>query len=125
MVPPQPLSSGLTLPELDRKRIAKMIAGLGQEKGDGGDVTATGGSPQFMHGILYTAQVDIGTPAQSFTLAVDTGSANTWVGADSNNKYDAKKSSTMKNEGKAVSVGYGIGEFQGRECRCPYFCPST
>jgi hypothetical protein len=67
--------------------------------------------------MLYTAKVNIGTPAQSFTLLVDTGSANTWVGADSKKRYDAKKSSTSKDEEKAVSVSYGSGEFRGRECK--------
>ena len=45
------------------------------------------------------------------SLIVDTGSSNTWVGADK--KYS--KSSTSKDTGSGVSVSYGSGYFSGEE----------
>ncbi|KAF7968489.1 hypothetical protein HWV62_30483 [Athelia sp. TMB] len=52
----------------------------------------------------YIAQV-------TFDLIVDTGSSNTWVGADT--KFS--KGSTGVSTGKSVSVSYGSGSFSGTE----------
>jgi hypothetical protein len=61
--------------------------------------------------VTYTASVGVGSPATDYTLLIDTGSSNTWVGALT--KY--KKTSTSKNTGKSVSVSYGSGSFSGTE----------
>lgn len=45
------------------------------------------------------------------TLLIDTGSSNTWIGADK--KY--KSTSTSKKTGDTVSVSYGSGSFSGDE----------
>jgi len=57
----------------------------------------------------YIAQVKVGT--QTFDLIVDTGSSNTWVGADT--KFS--KGSTGVSTGKSISVSYGSGSFSGTE----------
>ncbi|KAF7981762.1 hypothetical protein HWV62_31825 [Athelia sp. TMB] len=57
----------------------------------------------------YIAQVAVGS--QTFDLIVDTGSSNTWVGADT--KFS--KGSTGVSTGKSVSVSYGSGSFSGTE----------
>nr|GAT59498.1 aspartic protease [Mycena chlorophos] len=57
----------------------------------------------------YIAETTVGS--QTFNLIVDTGSSNTWVGADT--KF--KAGSTGKSTGKSVSVSYGSGEFSGTE----------
>jgi len=57
----------------------------------------------------YIASVKVGS--QTFNLIVDTGSSNTWVGADT--KFSA--GSTAKSTGKSVSVSYGSGSFKGTE----------
>ncbi|KAJ7735627.1 aspartic peptidase domain-containing protein [Mycena maculata] len=57
----------------------------------------------------YIAETTVGT--QTFDLIVDTGSSNTWVGADT--KFVA--GSTAKSTGDFVSVSYGSGEFSGTE----------
>lgn len=44
-------------------------------------------------------------------MIVDTGSSNTWVGADT--KFS--KGSTGVSTGKSVSVSYGSGSFSGTE----------
>lgn len=44
-------------------------------------------------------------------IRIDTGSSNTWVGADK--KY--KKTKTSKDTGKTIQVSYGSGQFSGEE----------
>ncbi|KAH9979936.1 acid protease [Lactifluus volemus] len=61
--------------------------------------------------LIYTASLGVGSPPTDYVLIIDTGSSNTWVGA--NKKY--KKTSTSKDTGRDVSVGYGSGAFSGRE----------
>ncbi|KAJ6517433.1 putative aspartic protease, partial [Mycena vitilis] len=57
----------------------------------------------------YIAETTVGS--QTFDLIVDTGSSNTWVGADT--KFTA--GSTGKSTGDSVSVSYGSGSFSGTE----------
>ncbi|KAH7926943.1 acid protease [Leucogyrophana mollusca] len=59
----------------------------------------------------YTAQVGVGSPATEYTLLIDTGSSNTWVGADQ--AYNP--TSTSEDTGNTVSVSYGSGSFSGEE----------
>ncbi|KAG2038807.1 acid protease [Suillus americanus] len=59
----------------------------------------------------YTAQVGVGSPATQYTLIIDTGSSNTWVGA--NTAY--KRTNTSVATGDSVSVSYGTGSFSGEE----------
>jgi len=59
--------------------------------------------------VSYTAPIKVGS--QTFDLIVDTGSSNTWVGA--NTKFSA--GTTGKSTGKSVSVSYGSGSFSGTE----------
>ncbi|KAI6148307.1 aspartic peptidase domain-containing protein [Pisolithus tinctorius] len=61
--------------------------------------------------VLYVAQVGIGSPPTEYTLLVDTGSSNTWVGA--NQPYTP--TSTSHYTGNTVSVSYGSGNFSGGE----------
>jgi hypothetical protein len=61
--------------------------------------------------VTYTASVGVGSPATDYTLLIDTGSSNTWVGA--NTKYN--QTSTSKDTGTSVSVSYGSGSFSGTE----------
>ncbi|KZT30116.1 family A1 protease [Neolentinus lepideus HHB14362 ss-1] len=61
--------------------------------------------------VTYTTSVGVGSPATSYTLLIDTGSSNTWVGADKS----YVKTSTSTNTHKSVSVSYGSGSFSGTE----------
>lgn len=56
-------------------------------------------------------QVGIGSPSTEYTLLLDTGSSNTWIG--SRKKY--VRTSASKDSGKDVNVKYGSGGFRGRE----------
>ena len=65
-------------------------------------------------GTTYTARVSVGSPSKVFTLLVDTGSANTWIGA--------RGGHSVKEEEKKFSVSYGSGEVEGNECEhTPFF----
>ncbi|KZT33268.1 family A1 protease [Sistotremastrum suecicum HHB10207 ss-3] len=59
----------------------------------------------------YVASVGVGSPATTYSLLIDTGSSNTWLGASK--KY--VKTSTSKSTGGSVSVSYGSGSFSGTE----------
>lgn len=69
----------------------------------------TGNAPAINEDISYVVRTVVGT--QTFYLIVDTGSSNTWVGAET--KY--VKSSTGTSLSKNVSVSYGSGSFSGTE----------
>lgn len=64
-------------------------------------------------GVTYLASVGVGSPATMYKLIIDTGSSNTWVGADKSNPY--KQTSTSKRTGCKVSVSYGSGSMSGTE----------
>ncbi|KAI0922513.1 hypothetical protein AcW1_002869 [Taiwanofungus camphoratus] len=69
------------------------------------DVSATNGA------VEYTVSTGIGDPPTYYTLIVDTGSSNTWVGAD----QTYVQTTTSEPTGEAVSVTYGSGSFSGEE----------
>ncbi|KIJ40043.1 hypothetical protein M422DRAFT_174297, partial [Sphaerobolus stellatus SS14] len=59
----------------------------------------------------YTATIGIGSPPTDYTLVVDTGSSNTWVGAGK----PYKSTSSSADTGSRVAVSYGSGSFSGKE----------
>lgn len=61
--------------------------------------------------VTYTAQVGVGSPATEYTLLIDTGSSNTWLGA--NTPY--YPTMTSVDTGNTVAVSYGSGSFSGKE----------
>ncbi|KAJ8593943.1 acid protease [Rhizopogon salebrosus TDB-379] len=81
-------------------------AGTGGSSTDGSssiDVTDSG--------VTYTMEVGVGNPATQYTLLIDTGSSNTWVGA--NAPYNP--TSTSLDTGNTINVGYGSGTMSGEE----------
>jgi len=62
-------------------------------------------------GVTYTMSVGVGQPPTQYTLLIDTGSSNTWVGAGT--RY--RQTSTSKATGNTVNVSYGSGSFSGNE----------
>jgi hypothetical protein len=70
----------------------------------------------------YFINVDIGTPAQTFTMVPDTGSSNLWVYSHScisipcwlHPTFDSKKSSTYQTDGQAFDITYGSGSVKGK-----------
>ncbi|KAF7982214.1 hypothetical protein HWV62_29404 [Athelia sp. TMB] len=61
--------------------------------------------------VTYTASVGVGSPPTQYTLVIDTGSSNTWIGAGKG----YTPTSTSSDTGNAVSVSYGSGFFSGEE----------
>ncbi|KAL0575800.1 hypothetical protein V5O48_006178 [Marasmius crinis-equi] len=68
----------------------------------------------------YFGTVNVGTPAQSFNVILDTGSSDLWVattgcsGCNSDTPfYDPSKSSSAQNSNRPVSITYGSGAVQG------------
>jgi len=61
--------------------------------------------------VTYVATVSVGSPATSYSLLIDTGSSNTWVGAG---KAYVKTSTSVQTANR-VSVTYGSGSFSGTE----------
>ncbi|PIL28864.1 transporter [Ganoderma sinense ZZ0214-1] len=93
--------------ELDQARAA-LLKNVGHGKGGQlkrADLEAVN---QLTH---YTVEVGIGSPATTYTLLVDTGSANTFIGV--NQTY--VKTSTSNDTGNSVSVTYGSGRFSGEQ----------
>ncbi|KAG2147744.1 acid protease [Suillus bovinus] len=83
----------------DRARVQALQAG------DSSSVSATNAV------MIYTADVGVGSPATYYTLLVDTGSSNTWIGA--NKAYE--KTSTSKDTGNQFYVPYGDGSYASGE----------
>ncbi|KAI0333691.1 acid protease [Cubamyces sp. BRFM 1775] len=75
------------------------------------DPTPGGGVDVTDAGVTYTASVGVGSPATQYTLLIDTGSSNTWVGADKS----YTPTSSGKSTGQTVQVSYGSGSFSGTE----------
>lgn len=69
----------------------------------------------------YFIQVNIGTPAQTFTMVPDTGSSNLWVYSHkcyaipcwTHSTFNGDKSSTYKHDGKDFVIHYGSGGITG------------
>ncbi|KAF7298759.1 Acid protease [Mycena indigotica] len=115
----------------DRARAQKLLAGLSphgpaafhkakdrHRHGHGGGGAATGASSDGSDSVdvtdaavTYTISVGVGSPATDYTLLIDTGSSNTWIGAGK--KYTPTSTSTDTR--KAVNVSYGSGSFSGTE----------
>ncbi|KAG1898130.1 acid protease [Suillus fuscotomentosus] len=61
--------------------------------------------------MIYTADIGVGSPATYYTVLVDTGSSNTWIGA--NKSYE--KTSTSQDTGNTFSVQYGDNSYASGE----------
>ena len=106
-----------TTSEIDRARASHLFA-RGQAKVEGNDTTSSfdrrASSLSITNtAIAYTTVVNVGSPATSYTLLIDTGSSNTWVGARS--AY--KRTKTSISTGHSVQASYGSGSFSGTECK--------
>ena len=69
----------------------------------------------------YFVTVQVGTPAQEFTVVPDTGSSNLWMYSHScysiaclrHNRFNSSKSSTYQKDGQDFNIEYGSGGVSG------------
>ncbi|CAJ0588958.1 unnamed protein product [Cylicocyclus nassatus] len=92
-------------------------------------ILATGSQPFIdYYDDFYLGNVTLGTPPQTTTLVLDTGSSNLWVidaacktaacngepnSGYTKHKFDTTKSSTFKKETRTFSIQYGSGSCNG------------
>jgi len=91
-------------------------------------VLATGSQPFIdYYDDFYLGNITIGTPPQTMTIVLDTGSSNLWVidaacksvacngepGSPKKDKFDTTKSSTFTKETRTFSIQYGSGSCSG------------
>jgi cathepsin E len=100
---------GFRIVDVDRARIAKFKSQASLV----GPTPAAGSSSFPVTNIVdtYVASVGVGSPPSQYSLLIDTGSSNTWLGATK--KY-VVTSTSVKTSNK-VSVSYGSGSFSGTE----------
>ncbi|KAH9486087.1 Polyporopepsin [Psilocybe cubensis] len=106
------ITGGLDLLKHDRARARYMKAKtIARVYGNSFHTLDVIGEPVENDEVEYIATVGVGSPPTYYSLAVDTGSSNTWIGAGK--AY--KKTGTSTQTSNQVDVGYGLGSFSGTE----------
>ncbi|KAI1231015.1 hypothetical protein IHE44_0008455 [Lamprotornis superbus] len=115
--------------------LRRATRGEGGGGGGGGDSPRNGTAPTLLTNYLdvrmppvlpqtqYFGEISIGTPAQTFKVVFDTGSANLWVpsykcsplysACVSHSRYDSSKSRTYIANGTGFAIRYGTGSVKG------------
>ncbi|TCD68311.1 hypothetical protein EIP91_011170 [Steccherinum ochraceum] len=104
------ITGTVNLLQRDQAR-AQGLKRLGQARTSGVVPDAVISVPATNELVDYVVNVGVGTPATTYSLLVDTGSSNTWVGAG---KKFVQTSSSVRTK-DSVSVTYGSGDFSGTE----------
>ncbi|KAL1747026.1 aspartic peptidase domain-containing protein [Schizophyllum fasciatum] len=104
------VTSGHNLVQAGRQRVQKLKAQALKKEGQTVDDSLVD-EPVTNEAVIYSADIGVGADATSYSLIVDTGSSNTWIGAGK----EYSNSSTSKDTGSGVSVSYGSGFFSGEE----------
>ncbi|KAL5534090.1 hypothetical protein ACEPAG_551 [Sanghuangporus baumii] len=96
----------------DQSRAAALRA-IGEARASGKQLQkdAVISAPAQNQAVSYVASVGVGSPATTYSLLIDTGSSNTWVGAGKS----YARTSTSAQTSDRVSVTYGSGSFSGNE----------
>lgn len=102
--------SGSRLPDIDRARAAQHKTNA---KFSSGTKRQTSSVDITNEAVTYVADVGVGSPATTYSLLIDTGSSNTWVGAG----QAYVRTSTSQATGELSEITYGSGFFFGNECR--------
>jgi len=94
----------------DRARAAQLLA-LAESKSSGTSPVKRASVPITNKAVSYVASVGVGSPPTQYSLIVDSGSSNIWVGAGKPYVPTSSSSDT----GESVNVSYGSGSFSGKE----------
>ncbi|KAL5530877.1 hypothetical protein ACEPAG_3753 [Sanghuangporus baumii] len=104
-------ATGTTILAHDRARAAHLLS-LGKSRASGSQPAKRQGSANIINEVVtYVAEVGVGNPPTTYSLLIDTGSSNTWLGASK--AY--VRTSTSRTTGNLVTVTYGSGFFAGSE----------
>ncbi|KAL6304721.1 family A1 protease [Sparassis latifolia] len=104
-----PTSANLV--QLDQARAQALRLYAAMNPNNTGQARSIFNIPATAQAVSYVASAYIGNPPTEYSLLIDTGSSNTWVGAG----QPYVESSTTVDTGDLVLVGYGSGAFFGRE----------
>ncbi|KAI5119243.1 hypothetical protein M0805_008794 [Coniferiporia weirii] len=96
------------LPEIDRARAAQHLL---TSKAKSGPSKRAASFDVTNEATTYVANVGVGTPPTTYSLLIDTGSSNTWVGAG----REFVETSSTQVTGDEVAVEYGSGFFIGEQ----------
>ncbi|KAH9903125.1 family A1 protease [Cubamyces lactineus] len=102
--------------EIDQARVKTLRNRTPAERASHADVLALGAVdvPATNQAVSYVTTVTVGSPGRDYTLIIDTGSSNTWVGAQPlSNPF--VPSSTTGITGNLLEVTYGSGFVIGLE----------
>ncbi|KAL5497759.1 hypothetical protein ACEPAH_2690 [Sanghuangporus vaninii] len=94
----------------DRVRAAQLYE-MGKARASGRHAKRQTSLPITSQVVTYVAEVGVGSPPTNYSLIIDTGSSNTWVGAGKS--YVKTKTSCPTDQ--IVDVTYGSGGFLGYE----------
>ncbi|PIL28665.1 transporter [Ganoderma sinense ZZ0214-1] len=100
--------------ELDQAR-AKALVERAKSGARQSQLAGSYNVPLVSQAVYYSTTVGIGNPPRNFSLLIDTGSSNTWVGAQLNRLFLPSLSTLLKFTGDLVYLLYGSGLFIGLE----------
>lgn len=105
---------GKTLPEIDRNRIENLLQRSKNAKSNTNalDLADQSSVPVVNQAVTYVASVGVGNPPTNYSLLIDTGSSNTWIGAGKS--YVHTRSSNVQPE--TMLLLYGSGVMFGLAC---------
>lgn len=112
--------TGKRIPDIDRARAAQHIANSKARSAH--NIAKRQVSFPITNVVTtYVANVGVGTPPSNFTLLLDSGSSNTWVGATKRFTPTSSTEETLEPVEVTYGSGFFVGHF-GEFVHCSCFC---